>query len=80
MKYFIIVLMAIALSGCGDGRTIDQCKRAQLFKQCMDTIPKDNIDMSDWNSYDINRIIDKCSSTARHMSLRNEKNIKMGCK
>ncbi len=80
MKYFIVALSLCFLVGCDDGNRVkDQCKREELFKQCMDAVPTDKIDMSEWTSYDTSRLVQSCRDYATSGSYRDRQHVKRGC-
>jgi hypothetical protein len=73
MSRVAIALFTLVLVGCGD-RPIsapsyepDQCLRAQLFHQCLATVPK-GPEATRYNDWD--EVVSACESAAYHQSLR----------
>lgn len=70
MKY-VIALLSAALVGCEQSPMPrpDQCLRAQLFKECMQILPKGPERIHNSNDWD--EVVDACARTAYYNSLRN---------
>lgn len=60
-----------------NSQTIDQCVRAELFKTCLETVPKgpDIVNKSDWS-----KIVENCGDAAQYQSVRIRKYIKPECR
>ena len=57
--------------------TVDQCMRAQLFQQCMKSLPAGPI-ATHYNDWD--EVVDECQKASKYMSVRKRKNIKEECR
>jgi hypothetical protein len=80
MRY-AIALISVALVGCEQNQFIapepDQCLRAELFRQCMQALPKGP--ERTHNSNDWDEVVGECSSAAYYQSLRKIEQIKPEC-
>jgi hypothetical protein len=68
----ILLAACAALAGCefqaaGPTYEPDQCLRAQLFQQCLATVPK-GPEAARYNDWD--EVVSQCESAAYHQSLR----------
>ena len=84
MRNFIIaVFIWIALLGCDRDSVVkteaDQCIRARIFKECMESIPKTPV-VTHENNTAIANIVKQCDSTAYYQSLRKSSTIDQVCK
>ena len=80
MSRFALILAAAALAGCEAPEVItgpDQCLRADLFKQCMTTLPAgpQSTKYNDWDE-----VVAQCQNAAYYQSLRRLINIKPECR
>jgi hypothetical protein len=82
MKYLVLLFLLI---GCSEEtrikntdieQIIDQCLRAQLFKTCLETVPKgpEVVKNSDWS-----KIVAECETAANLQSYRQRKYVKPEC-
>lgn len=71
MKYFLLGIGLLFLSGCQEGEwRMDNKLRAKLFQECLTLIPKgpERTVYNDWAE-----VVDSCESAARSQSLYWEK-------
>jgi hypothetical protein len=69
MKWLILLVL---LAGC-ETSAIDQCLRREIYKECMDTAPKD--DKEPWTT-----IMHRCSQLSEYQALRQIDQIKPECR
>jgi hypothetical protein len=72
MKRITIAGLAAALAGCSQSITEpsyepDQCLRAQLFQQCLATVPK-GPEATRYNDWD--EVVEACERSAYNQSIR----------
>ena len=74
----MLTLAVIALaSGCsGDKQSVDQCKREEIFRQCLAALPAgpQTTVYNDWAE-----VVGACGSQAYYQSKRKVSNIKKEC-
>ncbi len=80
MKRFLAVLILVA--GCGESimppePVMDQCLRAQLFKECMVTLPKGPESVH--NSNDWSEVVDECNNASAQQSYRKAGTVRPEC-
>ena len=84
MKHtLLLIVAAIALTGCvvenGDTATsLDGCKRAEVFKQCLAAVPAGPVVVGADNPWD--KVITACENAAYYQSRRLTKTIPMECR
>ena len=75
----IAVFIAIGFSGCDNvpDHVADQCIRAQLFQQCLKTVPAgpEKTKYNDWDE-----VVSACGEQAYYQSIRPIGNIQPSCK
>lgn len=79
----IAILAAVLLAGCNPSEVTkpsyaaDQCLRADLFKQCMASLPAGpaSTKYNDWSE-----VVSECGSQAYYQSLRNRSLVKPECR
>ena len=79
-KLFLSLLL-LSVVGCGKiepSSDIDQCKRIELFQQCMAKLPVGPTSVGSSNDWD--EVVDACEKTAYYQSFRNPKFIKAECR
>lgn len=80
MRY-VIALLSVALVGCDQNPLIqpqpDQCLRPELFKQCMEVLPKGPERIENSNDWD--EVVLACQLSAYYHSLRKIEHIKPEC-
>lgn len=80
MKIKLLVAFALSLSlyGCDNVPIsgIDQCIRAQLFKECLEKVPNgpDVVNFNDWSE-----VVSECESASQYQSVRLRTSIKQEC-
>lgn len=80
MRATAILISIFALAGCKEPlpmREPDQCLRAQLFQQCLQTVPNGPMatKYTDWSE-----VVQACESASYYQSLRQTQNIKQECR
>lgn len=87
MRIFITLAVGLLLVGCGEeaARTevppastaIDQCKRAELFRECMASLPAgpQNTTTNDWAE-----VVEACADSARDMAWRKPDKVPAECR
>lgn len=82
-KFAFAVFIGVALLGCDRESVVkteaDQCIRARIFKECMDSIPKTPV-VTHENNTAIANIVKQCDTTAYYQSLRKSSSILPACK
>lgn len=80
-KFYVVIMLAISIlfSGCTDEQKSgpDQCLRAQLFKDCMESLPAgpQETKYNDWAE-----VVEECNDTAYYQSIRPFSVIKKECR
>lgn len=81
MKLVLLAIL-IVLAGC-DVKTaepetvLDQCLRAEIFKQCLAQVPKGPVSTVEnpWH-----KVVEECESAAYHQSWRKTAAVKLECR
>jgi hypothetical protein len=82
MRKLLLIFGVVALSACDKETmepklTIDQCLRAQLFNQCIKTLPPGPL-ATKYNDWD--EVVSECGSQSRNLSYRNREFVKPECR
>lgn len=79
MKTLLLLFLLLMLVGCKDlPRTeADQCLRAKLFKDCLESLPKgpEVVKYNDWDE-----VVEACGQQAYYQSIRLSSHIKPECR
>ena len=79
MKSVLWVVVLLSLSACGrpaDVTVVDQCLRAELFKQCMASLPQGPVSTK-YNDWD--EVVDSCESASYGQSMRKRGHVRPEC-
>ena len=78
IKLLVALALSLFLYGCDNvpSNGIDQCLRAQLFKECLEKVPKgpDVVNFNDWRN-----VVSECESASQYQSVRLRTSIKQEC-
>ncbi len=75
----LCLLLALAASGCNEMKRpiVDQCLRAEAFKQCMKLLPA-GPQATKYNDWD--EVVNACENAAYYQSLRVKEQVPMQCR
>jgi hypothetical protein len=76
----LTVLLVLLLTACEQSEpttVLDQCLRADLFKQCLAQVPKGPVSTVEnpWH-----KVVDECESAAYRQSWRKTATVKLECR
>lgn len=85
--FFVLVVACMLLTGCSSERVpeairtdpvvINQCVRADLFKQCMASLPAGPVS-TQYNDWD--EVVDSCASQMTYLSYRLKSQVPIECR
>lgn len=82
MNKIVIIVAAVLASGCAEDVPVemslpDQCLRAQLFQQCMNSLPEGPKTAGKYNDWD--EVVEACASSSYFQSIRRVSQIEPEC-